>query len=71
VLPQQTVSGKTEVASQEAKRLGRVAQISPLDQNRVPYLRDGFIVAKVGHFRGSENPDNSPERYPKTRPSES
>jgi putative transposase len=28
----------------------------------VPHLRDGFIVAKVGHFRGSENPDtlNSP-----------
>jgi hypothetical protein len=26
-------------------------------QNRVPHLRDGFIVAKVGHFRGSENPD--------------
>jgi hypothetical protein len=29
---------------------------------RVPHLRDGLIVAKVGHFRGSENPDtpNSP-----------
>jgi hypothetical protein len=28
----------------------------------VPHLRDGFIVDKVGHFRGSENPDtlNSP-----------
>jgi len=28
----------------------------------VPHLRDGLIVAKVGHFRGSENPDtlNSP-----------
>jgi hypothetical protein len=28
----------------------------------VPHLRDGFIVAKVGYFRGSENPDtlNSP-----------
>src|SRR5207302_7215039 len=25
--------------------------------NRVPHLRDGFIVDKVGHFRGSENPD--------------
>jgi hypothetical protein len=24
----------------------------------VPHLRDGFIVDKVGHFRGSENPDN-------------
>jgi hypothetical protein len=23
---------------------------------RVPHLRDGFIVDKVGHFRGSENP---------------
>jgi hypothetical protein len=23
----------------------------------VPHLRDGLIVAKVGHFRGSENPD--------------
>ncbi len=22
---------------------------------RVPHLRDSFIVAKVGHFRGSEN----------------
>jgi hypothetical protein len=22
----------------------------------VPYLRAGFIVAKVGRFRGSENP---------------
>jgi hypothetical protein len=22
------------------------------------HLRDGFIVAKVGNFRGSENPDN-------------
>jgi hypothetical protein len=30
--------------------------------SRVPHLRDGLIVAKVGHFRGSENPDtlNSP-----------
>jgi hypothetical protein len=28
----------------------------------VPHLRDGLIVAKVGNFRGSENPDtlNSP-----------
>jgi hypothetical protein len=28
----------------------------------VPHLRDGLIVAKVGHFRGSENLDtlNSP-----------
>jgi hypothetical protein len=28
----------------------------------VPHLRRGFIAAKVGHFRGSENPDtvNSP-----------
>jgi hypothetical protein len=28
----------------------------------VPHLRDAFIVAKVGHFRGSENHDtqNSP-----------
>jgi hypothetical protein len=28
----------------------------------VPHLRDSLIVAKVGHFRGSENPDtlNSP-----------
>ena len=28
----------------------------------MPHLRDGFIVAKVGYFRGSENPDtlNSP-----------
>jgi hypothetical protein len=28
----------------------------------VPHLRDGLIVAKVGHFCGSENPDtlNSP-----------
>src|ERR1700709_2932517 len=24
------------------------------DKNRVPQLRDGLIVAKVGHFRGSE-----------------
>jgi hypothetical protein len=24
---------------------------------RVPHLRDGFIVDKVGNFRGSENPD--------------
>jgi hypothetical protein len=23
----------------------------------VPHLRDSFIVANVGHFRGSENPD--------------
>jgi hypothetical protein len=23
----------------------------------VPHLRDGLIVAKVAHFRGSENPD--------------
>jgi hypothetical protein len=23
----------------------------------VPHLRDGLIVAKVGHFHGSENPD--------------
>jgi hypothetical protein len=23
----------------------------------VPHLRDSLIVAKVGHFRGSENPD--------------
>jgi hypothetical protein len=22
----------------------------------VPHLRDGLIVAKVGYFRGSENP---------------
>src|SRR5712664_2476333 len=30
--------------------------------NRVPHLRDSLIVAKVGHFRGSESPDtlNSP-----------
>jgi hypothetical protein len=27
-----------------------------LDTGRVPHLRDSFIVAKVGHFRGSENP---------------
>jgi hypothetical protein len=27
--------------------------------NWVPHLRDGFIVAKVGHFRGSENPETS------------
>jgi hypothetical protein len=26
-------------------------------RNRVPHLRDGLIVAKVGHFRGSENPN--------------
>jgi hypothetical protein len=25
--------------------------------NRVPHLRDGFIVAKWVHLRGSENPD--------------
>ena len=24
---------------------------------RVPHLRDGLIVAKVGNFHGSENPD--------------
>jgi hypothetical protein len=24
---------------------------------RVPHLRDGLVVAKVGHFRESENPD--------------
>src|SRR5205823_10124287 len=24
--------------------------------HRVPHLRDGFLVAKVGHVRGSENP---------------
>jgi hypothetical protein len=28
-----------------------------LYRNWVPHLRDGFIVDKVGHFRGSENPD--------------
>jgi hypothetical protein len=38
----------------------------------VPHLRDGLIVAKVGHFRGSENPDTpnpphavSPQTTPK------
>jgi hypothetical protein len=25
----------------------------------VPHLRDNFIGDKVGHFRGSENPDTS------------
>jgi hypothetical protein len=30
----------------------------------VPHLRDGFIVAKVGHFRGSENPDNLARTIP-------
>jgi len=24
---------------------------------RIPHFRDGFILDKVGHFRGSENPD--------------
>jgi 4-amino-4-deoxy-L-arabinose transferase-like glycosyltransferase len=30
-------------------------------QNRVPHLRRGFIAAKVGNFRGSENPLSSTE----------
>ena len=25
---------------------------------QVPHLRDSLTVAKVGNFRGSENPDN-------------
>ena len=39
-----------------------MAHIWPNHNRRVPHLRDGFIVAKVGHFCGSENPDtlNSP-----------
>jgi hypothetical protein len=39
-----------------------MAHIRPNHHHRVPHLRDGFIVAKVGHFIGSENPDtlNSP-----------
>ena len=28
--------------------------------SRVPHLHDGLIVDKVGHFRGSENPDTLP-----------
>jgi hypothetical protein len=31
--------------------------LRPSKLHRVPHLRDGLIVAKVGHFRGSENPD--------------
>ena len=31
--------------------------------SRVPHLRDGLIVAKVGHFRGSENPDTLTHPY--------
>ncbi len=40
----------------------KTATSTRFSQNRVPHLRDGFIVAKVGYFRGSENPDtlNSP-----------
>ena len=45
------------LASLSPKKLVRLVH-----QNRMPHLRDGFIVAKVGYFRGSENPDtlNSP-----------
>jgi hypothetical protein len=32
-------------------------------ESTVPHLRDGFIVAKVGHFRGSENPDTPNAAY--------
>jgi hypothetical protein len=32
---------------------GRVARILPVHYHRVPHLRDGLIVAKVGHFHGS------------------
>jgi hypothetical protein len=54
---------------------GRVAHISNQPQIRVPHLRDGLILAKVGHFCSSENPDtlNSPmpsgsTKYPRTLP---
>jgi hypothetical protein len=33
----------------------------------VPHLRDGLIVDKVGHFRGSENPDTLTLPIPKMR----
>jgi hypothetical protein len=41
-----------------------MADVSNQPQSRVPHLRDSLIVAKVGHFRGSENPatQNSPIR---------
>ena len=32
--------------------------------DRVPHLCDGLIVDKVGHFRGSENPDTLTSRMP-------
>jgi hypothetical protein len=35
----------------------RVAHISQSHPRRVPHLHDGLIVATLGSFRGSENPN--------------
>lgn len=45
---------------------GRVAHVRPYPHNRVPHLRGGFIVAKVGSSSRRRNPKylNSPAAPP-------
>src|SRR5437868_8297339 len=40
-----------------SKLLGEPSHLCVPPHNRVPHLRRGRIAPKVGHFRGSENPD--------------